>query len=192
MSAFAPDPATSAAPLPATDEPLPRRCTIHPDRETYVACGRCERPFCPECLIQTPAGQRCYECAGVRRDYAQRAFVRRLAQAFGVIALGGGIAAVLPGIIFVLFAGLIAGGAAGQGLSPLVNRRTRRRIYLLGLLVLLAGAVLGWVVAQTILVSARVPLSQIPFDVLIARAVQSLPFWLYTIAAGAVGYQRVR
>jgi hypothetical protein len=192
MSAFAPDPATSAAPLPAADEPLPRRCTNHPDRETYVACGRCERPFCPDCLIQTPAGQRCYECAGVRRDYAQRAFTRRFLQAFGVIALGGGIAAVLPGILFVLFAGLIAGGAAGQGLSPLVNRRTRRQVYLLALLVLLVGAVLGWVVAQTIVVSARVPLSQIPFDVLIARAVQSLPFWLYTLAAGAVGYQRVR
>ena len=193
MSAFAPDPAASApAPLPAADEPLPRHCTNHPDRETYVACGRCERPFCPECLIQTPAGQRCYACAGVRRDYAQRAFTRRMLQALGIVALGAGIAAVLPGILFVLFAGLIAGGAAGQGLSPLVNRRTRGRVYLLGLLVLLVGAALGTVVAQTILVSARVPLSQIPFDLLFARAVQSLPFWLYTVAAGAVGYQRVR
>jgi hypothetical protein len=192
MSASATDPATRPDPAAPRDEPLPRHCTNHPERETYVACGRCERPFCPDCLIQSPAGQRCYECAGVRRDYAQRAFARRLLQAFGVIALGAGVAALFPAIFVVLFAGLIAGGAAGQSLSPLVNRRTRRRVYLLGLLALFGGALLGWVVGSTLGLSMRVPLGQIPLDLVAARALGSLMFWLFTGAAGAVGYQRVR
>jgi hypothetical protein len=190
----------ATSPLPAAsppspverEEPGPRACTNHPDRETYVSCGRCGRPFCPDCLIHTPAGQRCYACAGVRRDWARRAFARRVLQAFGIAALGGGIAAVLPGLIFVLFAGLIAGGAAGQSLSPLVNRRTRGQVYLLGLLALFAGALVGWVVAQAVVISARVPLSQIPPGVLVASALASLTFWVFTVVAAAVGYQRVR
>jgi hypothetical protein len=192
MSASATDPAARPDSAAPADEPLPRRCTNHPDRETYIACGRCERPFCPDCLIQSPAGQRCYECAGVRRDYAQRAFARRLLQAFGAIVLGAGIAGLYPALFVVLFAGLIAGGAAGQSLSPLVNRRTRARVYLLGLLALLGGALIGWVAGTTLGLSMRVPLSQIPLDVVAVRAVGSLMFWLFTGAAGAVGYQRVR
>jgi hypothetical protein len=192
MSASATDPAARPDAAAPADEPLPRRCTNHPDRETYIACGRCERPFCPDCLIQSPAGQRCYECAGVRRDYAQRAFARRLLQAFGAIVLGAGIAGLYPALFVVLFAGLIAGGAAGQSLSPLVNRRTRGRVYLLGLLALFGGALIGWVVGTTLGLSMRVPLSQIPLDLVAVRAVGSLIFWLFTGAAGAVGYQRVR
>jgi hypothetical protein len=143
-------------------------------------------------LIHTPAGQRCYACAGVRRDWAQRAFARRVLQAFGISILGGGISALLPGVFFVLFAGLIAGGAAGQSLSPLVTRRTRGRVYLLGILALVLGALLGWVVASLIVLSARVPLSAIPLDAVIARTLQNLAFWVFTGAAAAVGYQRVR
>lgn len=191
MSATSPS-AEPAEPTTVRDEPLPRRCTNHPDRETYVACGRCERPFCPDCLIQSPAGQRCYECAGVRRDYAQRAFWRRVLQAFGAVAVGAGIAALLPGVFFVLFAGLFAGGAAGQSLSPLVNRKTRGRVYLLGLLALVCGAFLGWL-AALLLRTSGLP---VPFDVrLVALAptvLQSWLFWLFTGVAAAVGYQRVR
>ena len=101
-----PDRDDHSPPNPATRErrlsrrrrtsPSPGRCTNHPERETYIACGRCERPFCPDCLIQSPAGQRCYECAGVRRDFAQRNFARRVGQAFGALTLGGAIAALLP------------------------------------------------------------------------------------------------
>lgn len=191
MSATSPS-APPTEPAAVRDDPLPRRCTNHPDRETYVACGRCERPFCPDCLIQSPAGQRCYDCAGVRRDYAQRAFARRVLQAFGAAVLGGGIAALLPGILFVLFAGLIAGGAAGQSLSPLVNRKSRRGVYLLGLVALIGGAFLGWL-AALLLRTSGLP---VPLDVrLVALAptvLQSWLFWLFAGVATAVGYQRVR
>lgn len=197
MTTSTPNPALNptagrAEPAPRADEPLPRYCTNHPERETYIACGRCERPFCPDCLIQSPAGQRCYECAGVRRDFAQRNFARRVGQAFGALTIGGAIAALLPGIFFVLFAGLIAGGAAGQSLSPLVNRRTRGQVYLLGLLALFVGTLVGWTVASVLLLTARVPLGMIPIDAVVVRTISTLPFWLFTLAAGAVGYQRVR
>ncbi len=39
-------------------------CYRHPDRETNVACSRCERPICPDCMTPSPVGMRCPECAG--------------------------------------------------------------------------------------------------------------------------------
>lgn len=42
-------------------------CYRHPDRETSVACSNCERPICPGCMIPTPVGMRCPECAGGKR-----------------------------------------------------------------------------------------------------------------------------
>jgi membrane associated rhomboid family serine protease len=43
-------------------------CYRHPDRETRVACSRCDRPICPECMTPSPVGMRCPECAGERSD----------------------------------------------------------------------------------------------------------------------------
>lgn len=41
-------------------------CYRHPGRETNVACSRCARPICPDCMISTPVGMRCPECARQR------------------------------------------------------------------------------------------------------------------------------
>ena len=37
-------------------------CYRHPDRETWVSCGRCGKPLCPDCMIHGPVGVRCREC----------------------------------------------------------------------------------------------------------------------------------
>ncbi|MGY6023895.1 rhomboid family intramembrane serine protease [Streptomyces spinosirectus] len=38
-------------------------CYRHPDRETGVRCTRCERPICPECMVDASVGFQCPECA---------------------------------------------------------------------------------------------------------------------------------
>ena len=43
-------------------------CATHPNVETGLACGRCERFICPRCMIQTPVGSRCGDCARVRKS----------------------------------------------------------------------------------------------------------------------------
>jgi membrane associated rhomboid family serine protease len=40
------------------------QCYRHPDRETGVACSRCDRPICSDCMTPTSVGMRCPECAG--------------------------------------------------------------------------------------------------------------------------------
>ncbi|WP_405134106.1 rhomboid family intramembrane serine protease [Nocardia sp. NBC_01388] len=42
-------------------QPAPT-CYRHPDRPTGLACTRCGRPSCPECLTPAAVGQHCVEC----------------------------------------------------------------------------------------------------------------------------------
>lgn len=50
-------------------------CYRHPDRETLLGCASCGRPICPECAVDTPSGQKCYECA---RPAARQVSARRV------------------------------------------------------------------------------------------------------------------
>lgn len=34
-------------------------CYRHPDRETGIRCTRCERPICPDCMVNASVGFHC-------------------------------------------------------------------------------------------------------------------------------------
>ncbi|WJW66975.1 hypothetical protein OZ401_000221 [Candidatus Chlorohelix allophototropha] len=38
-------------------------CKRHPTIETGLKCGRCGTPICPRCMVYTPVGVRCPDCA---------------------------------------------------------------------------------------------------------------------------------
>ncbi|MEU6535585.1 rhomboid family intramembrane serine protease [Streptomyces sp. NPDC047000] len=44
------------------DGHVPSVCYRHPDREAGVRCARCERPICPECMVNASVGFQCPEC----------------------------------------------------------------------------------------------------------------------------------
>ncbi len=50
-------------------------CVRHPDRATRLACARCGRPACPDCLRAAPVGYQCVDCvaASVPRTAPRRA-----------------------------------------------------------------------------------------------------------------------
>jgi membrane associated rhomboid family serine protease len=45
----------------------PTVCVRHPDRATALACTRCGRPACPECLRDAAVGQQCVDCVAEGR-----------------------------------------------------------------------------------------------------------------------------
>ncbi|MGC4960811.1 rhomboid family intramembrane serine protease [Gordonia sp. DT218] len=55
-------------------------CFRHPDRPTGLACSRCGRPACPECLRPAAVGQHCVDCLrndGVQKSVTQPTFADR-------------------------------------------------------------------------------------------------------------------
>lgn len=46
----------------------PTHCWNHPDRETAVHCSSCGKPLCPDCMVYSPVGVKCKECARLPRS----------------------------------------------------------------------------------------------------------------------------
>ncbi|MCE1174086.1 MAG: rhomboid family intramembrane serine protease [Propionibacteriales bacterium] len=42
--------------------PVAAACYRHPDRPTYIACQRCGRPICGDCMISAAVGFQCPDC----------------------------------------------------------------------------------------------------------------------------------
>jgi len=107
------------------------RCATHPDVETNLRCGKCGKPICPKCMVQTPVGARCLECAKLYRLPTFRISTRHYLRAVGTglgMAIVCGIAwgAILGSGPFFYLNLLLAPGAGyaiGEVVSLSVNRK---------------------------------------------------------------------
>lgn len=52
-------------------------CYRHSDRETGRHCTRCEKPACPECLVQASVGSHCLDCVKEQRAGHTQFVVKR-------------------------------------------------------------------------------------------------------------------
>jgi hypothetical protein len=97
-------------------------CYRHPSRETAVSCSNCERPICPDCMVYSPVGIKCPDCARQPRSALVRLRPQRAARA---IAVAVGLGALMGvGIVFLqsvgLFFALILGWLIGIGMGEAV------------------------------------------------------------------------
>lgn len=135
--------------LPVLTGPL--RCAAHPKTETYLRCGKCEKPICPRCMIQTPVGARCRSCAGLRRlpmfdvrpmDLARGFFSAVAAGAAGGVALM--YVSAMPGVGFFGFILMaLLGYGVGEAASAAARRRRGRSLGWATVLALPIGLVIG-------------------------------------------------
>ena len=113
------------------------RCATHPEIETNLRCGKCGKPICPKCLVQTPVGARCPDCAKLYKLPTYRVssvyYLRAIGTALGMaIATGivwGVIESFLISFFFGFFSLILAGGvgyAIGEVVSLSVNRKSSR------------------------------------------------------------------
>ena len=72
-----------------------QHCYRHPDREAYIACQRCERPICPDCMRDASVGFQCPECVakGAKNVRAPR-------------TIAGGAVQSRPGIVTMVLIGI--------------------------------------------------------------------------------------
>ena len=124
----------------------PSYCARHPQVETRLACSKCETLICPQCLVQTPVGARCPDCAQVRMPPTFELDLATYARAVGV----GVVLAVVTGVVwsliffdlfrlpFLPWAAVIGiGYLIGGGINASVNRKRGRNLQYI------AGACMG-------------------------------------------------
>ena len=123
------------------------RCAKH-DVETFLRCGKCDKPICPDCLVVSPAGTRCRECASQKTSPLFQVPVDRLALGITVgltvATLGGFVLASASGFGFLLlWAGLFYGGLVGEAVLRTVYRKRGAKVEIASGLCTLAGALMG-------------------------------------------------
>jgi len=112
-------------------EPVTFKCATHPEVETTLRCGKCGKPICPKCLVQTPVGSRCRDCAGlyklptyrVSTAYYLRAAGASLGTAIVLGAVWGFISKFLSFGIFTLFIAAGIGWVIGELTGLAANRK---------------------------------------------------------------------
>src|SRR5437764_2584744 len=90
------------------------QCPVH-KVETFLRCGKCDKPICPDCMYIGPAGTRCQDCATIRKNPLFNVSTEKLALGIPVgfvSAVAGGFliaAAHRFGPLVLLWMGLIYG-----------------------------------------------------------------------------------
>ena len=110
------------------------RCAAHPEIETNLRCGKCGKPICPKCMVQTPVGARCPDCAKLYRlptyRVPARYYLRASGTALGMAIVCGIVWGVINGFVPFFYLNLIlaagAGYAIGEVVSLSVNRKSSR------------------------------------------------------------------
>jgi hypothetical protein len=116
------------------------RCAYHPEVETNLRCGKCDKPICPRCMVQTPVGARCPDCAKLYKLPTYRVSTRYYLVAAGT-ALGmalvcgaawGAIEWITPFFSLNLLLAPGAGFAIGEVASLSVNRKRGTGLAIVG------------------------------------------------------------
>jgi hypothetical protein len=115
----------------STDGPLTTRCARHPEVETSLRCGKCGTPICPRCMVQTPVGARCPDCARLNRLPTFRVSGVYYLRAAGAALITAVVAGIIWGFInnFVPFfyLNLILAGGVGYVIGEAIGFSTNRK-----------------------------------------------------------------
>lgn len=106
-------------------------CLRHPEIETALRCSRCETPICPKCLIHTPVGARCRDCARLSKSPVYTLSGAHLLRA-GIASLIGGVAMGLVWTLILLpftvtFFSIFIGAGLGYAFTRVLEVATGRK-----------------------------------------------------------------
>ena len=123
--------------------------------DTALRCGKCDALICPDCMVETPVGARCRECARLYRLPTFRLETRH----YLVATLVGLLSALVTGFIWAQVAMVVrffftnfvlayfAGLVIGEVISRSVNRKRG----------LALGIIAGLATALSYFVAALIP-----------------------------------
>ena len=126
-------------------EPQPLHCYRHPERETWVRCGRCDQPICMKCAMEGPVGLRCKTCGKPTRDALASMRVSQIVIA-AVLAIGGGAIVGYAGTAIGYFGLVVAffgGGIIAEVIDRAIGIKRGLRIMAIAVPGIVAGGLVG-------------------------------------------------
>ena len=107
------------------------RCATHPKVETNLRCGKCGKPICPKCLVQTPVGAKCPQCAKLSKLPTYRVstkyYLRAITTALGMAIVCGIVWGVITGLVPFFYINLLLAPAAGYAIGEVVSLSVNRK-----------------------------------------------------------------
>jgi len=107
------------------------KCTFHPDVETNLRCGKCGKPICPKCLVQTPVGARCPDCAKLYKlptyQVSATYLLRAIGTGAGMAIVGGVIWGVVRGLVPFFYLNLLLAPAVGYAIGEVISLSVNRK-----------------------------------------------------------------
>ncbi len=106
------------------------KCATHPEIETNLKCGKCGKPICPKCMVQTLVGARCPDCARLYKLPTYRVSTKYYLRAVGTalgMAIVCGVAWGLIGSFVPYFLNLLLAAGAGYAIGEVVSLSVNRK-----------------------------------------------------------------
>ena len=127
--------AVSSGPPPTVAAVPPKRgvvmCPRDPGVETALRCSRCETPICPKCMVQTPVGARCRDCARISKSPIYTLTGLHVLRAAAASVIGGVIMGLIWGFVLLPFSvgffSIFIGAGLGYVFTRVLELATNRR-----------------------------------------------------------------
>lgn len=146
--------ASAVPPPPAEPEPYTFRpatvveCPRDPGVQTALRCSRCENPICPRCLIQSPVGARCRDCARIVRSPIYTLDGTAMARAAVASLVGGVVMGLIWGLVLLPFTfgflSIFLGAGLGYAFTRALEFATGRKRGPVVVSFAIAGIAVAW------------------------------------------------
>ncbi len=107
------------------------KCAYHPNVETNLRCGKCDKPICPKCMVQTPVGARCRDCAGLDKlptfRVSTRYYLIAAGTALGMAIACGAVWGLIEWLVPVFSLNILLAPAAGYAIGEVTSLAVNRK-----------------------------------------------------------------
>jgi len=107
------------------------RCATHPEVETNLRCGKCGKPICPKCLVQTPVGARCPDCAKLYKlptyQVSTKHYLRAAGTGLGMAIACGIVWGLIEWVVPFFSINLLLAPGAGYAIGEVISRSVNRK-----------------------------------------------------------------
>jgi hypothetical protein len=125
-------------------------CPRDPGVETALRCQQCDQPICPRCLIQSPVGAKCRDCARVVRSPIYTVRGAQLARSVAVAVIGGLVTGLIWGFVLLPFTfgflSIFLGAGLGYAFTRMLEWASGRKRGPVMIWLAVAGIGLAWAV----------------------------------------------